>query len=78
MDLVDAGQRRVAYCTNLPAGDYRFRVVAYDMNDPRNAAPKHLSVLLSFDPGGLYVEIVDDGCVSTPLLSYRRTGAITA
>ena len=28
-DWTDAGQRRVAYYTNLPAGKYRFRVVAY-------------------------------------------------
>lgn len=33
----DAGQRRVAYYTNLPAGNYRFHVVAYEMDDPRNS-----------------------------------------
>ena len=36
-DWTDAGQRRVAYYTNLPAGKYRFRVVAYEIDDPRSA-----------------------------------------
>lgn len=43
-EWTDAGQRRVAYFTNLPAGDYRFHVVAYEMNDPRNAAERILSI----------------------------------
>jgi ligand-binding sensor domain-containing protein/signal transduction histidine kinase len=40
----DAGQRRVAYYTNLPAGKYRFRVVAYEIDDPRSATEQVLSV----------------------------------
>jgi ligand-binding sensor domain-containing protein/signal transduction histidine kinase len=40
----DAGQRRVAYYTNLPAGNYRFRVVAYEIDDPRNATEQSLSI----------------------------------
>jgi len=40
----DAGQRRVAYYTNLPAGKYRFRVVAYEIDDPRSAMEQVLSV----------------------------------
>ena len=40
----DAGQRRVAYYTNLPAGNYRFHVVAYEMDDPRNAAEQILNI----------------------------------
>jgi signal transduction histidine kinase len=43
-DWTDAGQRRIAYYTNLPAGDYRFHVVAYEMNAPRNAAEQILSI----------------------------------
>jgi signal transduction histidine kinase len=43
-DWTDAGQRRVAYYTNLPAGKYRFRVVAYEMDDPRGAAEQVLSI----------------------------------
>jgi ligand-binding sensor domain-containing protein/signal transduction histidine kinase len=43
-DWTDAGQRRVAYYTNLPAGNYRFRVVAYEMGDPRGATERVLSV----------------------------------
>ncbi len=43
-DWTDAGQRRVAYYTNLPAGNYRFQVVAYEMDDPRNAAEQTLSI----------------------------------
>ncbi|HEV2666504.1 MAG TPA: ATP-binding protein, partial [Blastocatellia bacterium] len=40
----DAGQRRVAYYTNLPAGKYRFRVMAYEIDDPRNATEQILSI----------------------------------
>jgi ligand-binding sensor domain-containing protein/signal transduction histidine kinase len=40
----DAGQRRVAYYTNLPAGSYRFHVVAYEMDDPSNASEQILSI----------------------------------
>lgn len=43
-DWTDAGQRRVAYYTNLPAGNYRFRVVAYEMDDPRNATEQSLNI----------------------------------
>jgi ligand-binding sensor domain-containing protein/signal transduction histidine kinase len=43
-DWTDAGQRRVAYYTNLPAGKYRFRVVAYEMDDPRGATEQSLSI----------------------------------
>jgi signal transduction histidine kinase len=43
-DWTDAGQRRVAYYTNLPAGKYRFRVVAYEMGDPRGATEQVLSI----------------------------------
>ena len=42
----DAGQRRVAYYTNLPAGKYRFRVVAYEIDDPGSATEQVLSVEL--------------------------------
>jgi ligand-binding sensor domain-containing protein/signal transduction histidine kinase len=31
-----AGQRRVAYYTNIPPGSYRFHVAAYEMNAPQN------------------------------------------
>ena len=40
----DAGQRRVAYYTNLPAGKYHFRVVAYEIDDPRSATEQILSI----------------------------------
>jgi signal transduction histidine kinase/streptogramin lyase len=40
----DAGQRRVAYYTNLPAGNYRFHVVAYEIDDPRQAAEQILRI----------------------------------
>ncbi|HEU4386164.1 MAG TPA: two-component regulator propeller domain-containing protein, partial [Blastocatellia bacterium] len=45
-DWTDAGQRRIAYYTNLPPGHYRFRVLAYEVNDPANAAEHVLSVEL--------------------------------
>jgi len=37
-DWTDAGQRRIAYHTNIPPGDYRFHVVAYERNDPGHTA----------------------------------------
>jgi ligand-binding sensor domain-containing protein/signal transduction histidine kinase len=40
----DAGQRRIAYYTNLPAGDYRFHVAAYEMDNPRNMAEQILNI----------------------------------
>ncbi len=43
-DWTDAGQRRVAYYTNLPAGNYRFRVVAYEIDDPRSATERSVSI----------------------------------
>jgi signal transduction histidine kinase len=43
-DWTDAGQRRVAYYTNIPPGNYTFHVVAYEMDDPRNAAEQTLSI----------------------------------
>jgi ligand-binding sensor domain-containing protein/signal transduction histidine kinase len=43
-DWIDAGQRRVAYYTNIPAGNYRFQVVAYETDDPRNAAEQTLNI----------------------------------
>jgi ligand-binding sensor domain-containing protein len=36
-DWTLAGQRRVAYYTNIPPGSYRFHVAAYETNDPQNA-----------------------------------------
>jgi ligand-binding sensor domain-containing protein/signal transduction histidine kinase len=45
-DWTAAGQRRVAYYTNLPAGEYTFHVVAYDMNAPENATEKVLAIRL--------------------------------
>ncbi|HEY8459576.1 MAG TPA: ATP-binding protein, partial [Blastocatellia bacterium] len=43
-DWTDAGQRRVAYYTNLPSGNYRFRVMAYEIGDPRAATEQALSI----------------------------------
>jgi ligand-binding sensor domain-containing protein/signal transduction histidine kinase len=40
----DAGQRHAAYYTNIPAGNYRFHVVAYKVNRPRDATEEILSV----------------------------------
>jgi hypothetical protein len=38
-----AGQRRVAYYTNLPPGHYRFHVVAYELDAPHNASEQVLA-----------------------------------
>jgi signal transduction histidine kinase/ligand-binding sensor domain-containing protein len=42
-DWTTAGQRRVAYYTNLPPSRYRFHVAAYEMNAPGNATESTLS-----------------------------------
>jgi ligand-binding sensor domain-containing protein/signal transduction histidine kinase len=43
-EWTDAGQRRVAYYTNLPAGSYRFHVAAWELNDPRHATERVLAL----------------------------------
>jgi len=40
-EWVDAGSRRVAYYTHVPAGSYRFRVAARDANGAWNEAQNH-------------------------------------
>jgi signal transduction histidine kinase/ligand-binding sensor domain-containing protein/DNA-binding response OmpR family regulator len=43
-DWVEAGNRRVAYYTNVPAGTYRFRVAARDMDSAWNESGASFSV----------------------------------
>jgi len=43
-DWTLAGQRRVAYYTNIPPGSYRFHVAAYEMNAPQNATVKVMTI----------------------------------
>jgi signal transduction histidine kinase/ligand-binding sensor domain-containing protein len=45
-EWTDAGLRRVAYYTNLPPGNYRFHVVAYEIDDPRHTSEQVLSIQL--------------------------------
>lgn len=40
----DAGQRRVAYYTNIPPGQYRFRVLAYELHEPRNTSERAMEI----------------------------------
>jgi signal transduction histidine kinase len=40
----EALSSRVAYYTNLPPGDYRFRVQAFEMNTPENVTEASLSI----------------------------------
>ncbi len=40
----EAGTRRVAYYTNLPPGDYRFRVAAYEINEPGSTTEQVIAV----------------------------------
>jgi ligand-binding sensor domain-containing protein/signal transduction histidine kinase len=42
-EWVEALNRRVAYYTNLPAGEYRFRVQAFEMNMPERVAEASLA-----------------------------------
>jgi ligand-binding sensor domain-containing protein/signal transduction histidine kinase len=43
-DWTVAGQRRVAYYTNLPSGRYRFHVAGYETDAPQNASEQVLVV----------------------------------
>jgi PAS domain S-box-containing protein len=45
-DWVDAGNRRVAYYTNLPPGNYQFRVMAGNGDGVWNRQPATLSLML--------------------------------
>jgi signal transduction histidine kinase/ligand-binding sensor domain-containing protein len=44
-DWTEATSRRVASYTNVPPGRYRFRVVAFDMDQPRNTSEASLRIL---------------------------------
>jgi signal transduction histidine kinase/streptogramin lyase len=43
-DWTEAGQRRIAYYTNLAPGNYRFHVVAYQINEPRTTSEQVLRI----------------------------------
>jgi signal transduction histidine kinase/ligand-binding sensor domain-containing protein/AmiR/NasT family two-component response regulator len=46
-DWVDAGSRRVAYYTNIPPGDYRFRVIAATADGVWSTREAGVSIVLS-------------------------------
>ncbi len=41
----DASSRRVAYYTNLPPGHYRFRVAAFEMNNPGQISERSVEIV---------------------------------
>jgi len=41
---IDAGDRRTAFYTNVPPGEYRFRVIAYDSDQPALAATTEMAI----------------------------------
>jgi signal transduction histidine kinase/streptogramin lyase len=41
----DASSRRVAYYTNLPPGSYRFRVAAFEMNNPGQISERSVEII---------------------------------
>ena len=43
-DWTEASGRRVAYYTNLPPGQYRFRVAAFEMSDPRKTSEASMTM----------------------------------
>jgi ligand-binding sensor domain-containing protein/signal transduction histidine kinase len=45
-EWTEAAGRRVAYYTNLPPGSYRFRVAAYDVDNPRSSSEAAIAVRL--------------------------------
>jgi ligand-binding sensor domain-containing protein/signal transduction histidine kinase len=45
-DWTEAAGRRVAYYTNLPPGPYRFRVAAYEVDDPRSTSEAAVGIEL--------------------------------
>lgn len=69
----EAGQRRVAYYTNLPAGDYRFHAVAYEMNAPREAAEQSLEIrwLPHFYQTGWFLALCGFATTAVAWGSYR-------
>ena len=46
-EWVDVGARRVAYYTNVPAGDYRFRVIASNNNGVWNEAGADVAITIA-------------------------------
>jgi signal transduction histidine kinase/streptogramin lyase len=44
-DWTEASSRRVAYYTNLPPGKYRFRVAAFEMNNPEQISETSAEIL---------------------------------
>ncbi len=72
-DWTDAGQRRVAYYTNLPAGNYLFRVMAYEIDNPRNATEQTLSIEWRphFYETAWFLALCALLCVGVALLWYR-------
>lgn len=43
-EWTNAGGRRIAYYTNVPPGDFRFHVMAYDVDDPQHGAEQVLPI----------------------------------
>ncbi|MGD0479699.1 MAG: two-component regulator propeller domain-containing protein [Terracidiphilus sp.] len=41
---IDPGDRRTAFYTNVPPGEYRFRVIAYDSDQPMLAATTEMAI----------------------------------
>lgn len=41
----DASSRRIAYYTNLPPGDYHFRVAAFEMNNPQQISEASVEIV---------------------------------
>jgi ligand-binding sensor domain-containing protein/two-component sensor histidine kinase len=71
-DWTDAGQRRIAYYTNLPSGSHRFHVVAYELNDPRHASERVITIqwMPHFSQTGWFVAICIFGALGAAGVGY--------
>jgi len=69
----DVLRRRVAYYTNLPPGQYRFRVQAFEMNMPDSITEAELPIELRphFYRTGWFLAILLAAAVGAVLLAYR-------
>jgi signal transduction histidine kinase/ligand-binding sensor domain-containing protein len=68
-----AGQRRVAYYTNLPPGRYRFHVMAYELDAPHNASEQVLALELRppFYRRGWFLSLCGLAAAGAAWASYR-------
>ena len=73
-EWVDAGQRREAFYTNLPPGQYRFRVLAVNADGSGNEAAQPVDFTLEpyFYQTRWFIPLIAAGLAGIGWLAYRR------